>query len=145
VSLKNASVAVTYTRAACTPGPKVLTSADALSENLKIDVTPSYTLKKGEDYVYTASYTMKKTVTGGKAKFLTSISGIPIMNTEVDLCDSLKDSPTPCPLEAGPIQSVNPGSIPSASPLGTLESKVTYTDTDGTQILSFSICFQITS
>ena len=143
--LSNATKTVSHAMIGCTPGYKDKTVAGAYSKDLTVGVAPSFTLAKGATYTYTAGYTMTKTVTAGQAVFKTTLSGLPIMNSKEDLCDSLADSPTPCPLTEGPVTSETTGSIPASTPTGTLESTVTYTDADGTQVLSFAICFKITS
>ena len=143
--LSNATKTVSHAMIGCSPGYKDKTVAGAYSTGLEVNVAPSFTLAKGATYTYTAAYTMTKTVTSGQAVFKTTLSGLPIMNSKEDLCDSLADSPTPCPLAAGKITSETTGSIPSSTPTGTLESTVTYTDADGTQVLSFAICFKITN
>jgi len=103
-----ANVTVSHSMVGCSPGWTDKNNGSPIATALSVDVSPSFTLAKGASYTYTAGYTMGKTVTGGQAAFKTTLSGIPIMNSKEDLCDSLKDSPTPCPLNAGPVRLTSP-------------------------------------
>jgi hypothetical protein len=92
-------------------------------------------IKKGGEFSLTSSYDLSADVTGGTAKYTASLNGLPVVNDKKDLCESLKDGPTPCPLKKGPVKSTTQVPLDEKVPTGTFVAQQTWTDTAGTEIL----------
>jgi hypothetical protein len=113
------------------------------AQNMKVAMSPGFTVHSGDAYTDTSSYTLDKTVTGGTAKYDVTLSGIPVFKQTNDLCDDLAESDTPCPIAAGDINSVSTGEVPSGIPHGMLESKTEWFDQDGERIFCLKFNFKI--
>lgn len=68
-----------------------------------------------------------------------TLNGIPVVSTTTDLCQSLAGSPTPCPLQAGPVKSSTTGTMPSDLPAGTFKGTIKWTDQNGEPILCIEV------
>eukprot|EP00499_Haloplacidia_sp_CaronLabIsolate_P010601 CAMPEP_0196780156 /NCGR_PEP_ID=MMETSP1104-20130614/7243_1 /TAXON_ID=33652 /ORGANISM="Cafeteria sp., Strain Caron Lab Isolate" /LENGTH=179 /DNA_ID=CAMNT_0042150347 /DNA_START=9 /DNA_END=548 /DNA_ORIENTATION=+ len=93
----------------------------------------------GQNYTLTSSYTLDETVTGGKSSYVGTLNGIPVVSTTTDLCKSLAGSPTPCPLQKGPIKSTTSNTMPSDLPAGTFKGTINWTDQNGEPILCIEV------
>lgn len=118
------------------------TSAGALASNVQVSLSPANP-KIGDTYTLSTSYDLSADVTGGSAQYKVSLSGFPVVNEKHDLCDDLKDGPTPCPLKAGPISSSITGTVPSSTPHGSYDSTITWTDSNGSEVLCLKFDFSV--
>lgn len=118
------------------------TPAGADASGLAVTVTPDNP-KPGESYTYSSSYTLDKTVTSGTATYHVYLNGLPISTSSQDLCTALAKTPTPCPLQKGPISSTTKGTIPDDTPSGNLTSVTSWVDQDKNPVLCVNLQFNI--
>lgn len=127
---------------ACDQYLKPCSSASALASNFKMTTSPEYaTLSPGDEFTTNFEYDLSKEVTGGKAHYSASISGIPVINTDNDLCSDLKDGNNPCPLLKGFTSYSSVTTVPTDLPAGTLHAKTTWYDSNGDEVLA--MCSQL--
>lgn len=91
--------------------------------------------RPGQNFSLTSSYTLDEALTGGKVSATVSLNGIPIVQNTDDLCKSLAQSPTPCPLAAGPQKSTTTSQLPADAPSGNYVGTVKWTDQNGQPVL----------
>lgn len=117
-------------------------SPDSIATDLQLQLTPPNPTINSK-YVLDSTYTLTETVTGGSANYYVTLSGFPIVNQKNDLCKDLQNGPTPCPLNKGPIKSQINGVIPSNTPHGSYNTKITWTNSNNQEILCIQFDFTI--
>uniref|UniRef100_A0A7R9Z9M6 MD-2-related lipid-recognition domain-containing protein n=1 Tax=Pseudictyota dubia TaxID=2749911 RepID=A0A7R9Z9M6_9STRA len=120
---------------ACTQQISPCDGFTGTATNLKITTdVPFDSLKKGDTYKMTLEYDLPAPITKGHDIVKGTLSGIPVVNQDDNLCDDLSAAKPSCPVPAGHVVQVFDASISSDTPSGTLDATSTWTD-DGKDIL----------
>jgi hypothetical protein len=121
---------------------KTCGSSSDLAKNLVVTVNPADP-NPGEEYTTITDYDLEDgvVVSGGKAHYKATLSGFPIVDTTDDLCDDLKSGPTPCPLSGHVHSEAKDKMITGVH--GDLQSTMTWTDSNGKQILCLALSFYL--
>jgi len=118
------------------------TQSNSIASNIQVSLTPSNPTI-GSNYVLDTTYTLSEDVYDGNAIYYVTLSGFPIVNEKDDLCKSLENGPTPCPLKKGVISSSINGTVPNDAPHGKYNSKITWNNEDNKEILCIEFDFDL--
>lgn len=97
----------------------------------------------GQYVLISMDYLLDSDVTGGTAKYTASFNGFPFTPTVNDLCTDLAETNTPCPLLAGPIHFESINQIGDGTTHGTIDAKVTWTDSANVEILCWEFVVRV--
>lgn len=81
------------------------------------------------------AFTMPEDVVAGTMDLVITFSGFPVVNDRLNLCEELAKNAIECPLQSGYHNYTWTNVVPAGLPHGTLDTRETWRDASGGEIL----------